>query len=272
MTTEKRDLSRSIKRTLEVLEYFDAEHPSVSVKEISLALGYPQSSTSILLKSLGELGYLHYDKKSRTYRPSPRVALLGRSVAPYLFGEGSVMAAMEDVGQRTGELVNLATPAGIMIQYIHVIPATNPVRLHMHTGAVRPMIGSGMGHLFLAALPNAELDVEIERLMNLLSEPAIGTQELMKEIRKIRRNGYVMATSTGTPGGGLVALRLPGLYGGAPLAIGIGGVANVIASNEERYIRILRDAVKRHIEPLLSRNGKASEPDSATRPALRSVP
>ncbi len=271
MTTGKRDLSRSIKRTLEVLEYFDAEHPSVSVNEISRALGYPQSSTSILLKSLAELGYLHYDKKTRSYRPSPRVALLGRSVAPYLFGDGSVMAAMEDVGQRTGELINLAAPAGIMVQYIHVIPATNPVRLHMHTGAVRPMIGSGMGHLFLAALPDDQLEAEIARLMSLLSEPTLDAEELMKDIRRIRRNGYVMSTSTVTPGGGLVALLLPGLYSGTPLAIGIGGVANVIASNEARYVQILRDAVKRHIEPLLAHNGKASEPDSAAHPSLRSA-
>src|SRR5690606_35115741 len=83
------ELSRSIKRTLEVLEFFDAEHPAVSVSEISRALGYPQSSTSILLKSLMELGYLHYDKVTRTYRPTARVALLGRNVQSYLFGDGA---------------------------------------------------------------------------------------------------------------------------------------------------------------------------------------
>ena len=249
----KRDLSRSIKRTLEVLEYFDAEHPAVSVNEISRALGYPQSSTSILLKSLAELGYLNYDKKTRTYRPSPRVALLGRGVQPYLFGDGSVLAAMEECGQRTGELVNLAAPAGVMVQYIHVIPATNPVRLHMHAGAVRPMIGSGMGHLFLSSLPDDELEEEIERLEKSFKEPALGREDLMKEIRKIRRKGYVLSTSTVTPGGGLIATLLPGLYSGTPLAIGIGGVASVITSNEDRFIEVLREAISRNVEPLLSR-------------------
>lgn len=251
----KRDLSRSIKRTLEVLEYFDAEHPAVSVNEISRALGYPQSSTSILLKSLAQLGYLNYDKKTRTYRPSPRVALIGRGVQPYLFGDGSVMAAMEEVGQRTGELINLAAPAGVVVQYIHVIPATNPVRLHMHAGAVRPMLGSGMGHLFLSALSDDELEEEIERLEKLLKEPEISREELMKDIRRIRRKGYALSTSTVTPGGGLIAVLLPGLYSGTPLAIGIGGVANVIIANEERYIEILREAISRHVEPLLSQAG-----------------
>ena len=157
MTKNKNDLSRSIKRTLEVLEYFDAEHITVSVGQISRALGYPQSSTSILLKNLGKLGYLHYDKASRTYRPTARVALLGRTVQSYLFGDGSVMSALEEISLQTGEAVILAAPAGTVVQYIHVIPATNPVRMHLRSGAVRPMVGSAVGHLFLSALTNTEL-------------------------------------------------------------------------------------------------------------------
>ena len=76
----QQDQARSIKRTLEVLEYFDEENPSASVGGISKELGYPQSSTSILLKSLLNLGYLSYDDKTRTYRPTARVALIGRGI------------------------------------------------------------------------------------------------------------------------------------------------------------------------------------------------
>jgi DNA-binding IclR family transcriptional regulator len=264
-----RDLSRSIKRTLEVLEYFNPEHPTVSVNEISKALGYPQSSTSILLKSLSELGYLNYDKKTRTYRPSPRVALLGRGLRPYLFGDGRVMAALEEVARSTGELTFLAAPAGAFAQYIHVIPATNPVRLHMHTGAVRPMIGSGAGHLFLSALPDSELNSEIERFSERIEKPTISRDQLMREIRRIRRNGYVLTTSTVTPGGGMLATLMPGLYGGSSLAVGVGGVAGIITANEEKYLAILRSAIQRHLAPLHSHSEMvmpAGETDMPQRP------
>ncbi len=251
----KSALSRSIKRTLEVLEYFDADRPAVSVSEISRALGYPQSSTSILLKSLGELGYLHYDRASRTYRPTARVALLGRGVQSYLFGDGSVMSALEEVSQRTGELVILAAPAGIVVQYIHVIPATNPVRMHLRTGAVRPMTGSAAGHLFLSARSDDLLEAEIVRLEAAQGEPLIARDELMKQICEIRRRGYAISTNTVTPGGGIVALLLPGEFNEMQLAIGIGGVAEVITANEQRFVSIMREAVTRHIEPLLARAG-----------------
>lgn len=243
------ELSRSIKRTLEVLEFFDAEHPAVSVSEISRALGYPQSSTSILLKSLMELGYLHYDKVTRTYRPTARVALLGRNVQSYLFGDGAVMAALEEMSQRTGETVILAARAGVVVQYIHVIPATNPVRLHLRVGAVRPMIGAAVGHLFLSTLPDEALAGEVQRLAEALDKPLPEDERkaLLKEIRKIRRNGYVHSNSTVTPGGGVVATLLPGSFNGQTLAVGIGGVASVISANCERFLAVLREAIRKHL-------------------------
>lgn len=247
MTSE---LSRSIKRTLEVLEYFDSEHPAVSVSEISRALGYPQSSTSILLKSLMELGYLHYDKLNRTYRPTARVALLGRGVQSYLFGDGSVMAALEEISQETGETVVLAARAGVVVQYIHVILATNPVRLHLRTGAVRPMIGSAVGHLFLSALPDAEVEGEIDRLIEAMGgTPTVTRDWLVKEVRKIRRNGFALSTNTVTPGGGVVTLLLPGTFNGQRLAVGIGGVASIITGNSERFVKVMRDAIRKHVQP-----------------------
>jgi DNA-binding IclR family transcriptional regulator len=249
MTKTKSDLSRSIKRTLEVLEYFDSEHPAVSVSEISRALGYPQSSTSILLKSLRELGYLHYDKASRSYRPTARVAMLGRGVREKLFGDGSVMAALEEIGQQTGETVILAVSEGIVVRYICVILATNPMRMHLRTGAVRPIIGSAVGHLFLSALPDDELAEEIKRLHRVQAETLIDDDELMRQIRRIRRRGHSLSTHTVTAGGGIVAILLPGEFNGTRLAIGIGGIAQTITGEESRYVEIMQAAVKRHVRP-----------------------
>lgn len=247
MSKSGSDLSRSIKRTLEVLEYFDQDRASVTVSEISRALGYPQSSTSILLKSLAELGYLHYDKPSRNYRPTARVALLGRGVEAHLFGDGSVMSVLEEIGQETGEMVILAAPEGIVVRYIYVIPATNPMRMHLRPGAVRPMIGSAVGHLFLSALPDAKLAEEIKRLHRVQAEILIDDGELMRQIRRIRRRGHSLSTHTVTPGGGIVAIMLPGEFNGTRLAIGIGGVAETIIANEKRFVEIMQSAVKRHI-------------------------
>jgi IclR helix-turn-helix domain len=45
--------------------------------EIARRLNYPPSSTSALLKSLLDLGYLDCDRKARTYVPTARISLVG---------------------------------------------------------------------------------------------------------------------------------------------------------------------------------------------------
>jgi predicted transcriptional regulator len=49
---------KSAMRTLALLEYFRRTKTSAAVTEIAAALGMPQSSTSVLLKSLVSLNYL----------------------------------------------------------------------------------------------------------------------------------------------------------------------------------------------------------------------
>lgn len=57
---------KSAGRVLQILEFFDDVKREANVVEICRALGYPQSSTSVLLRSLVQLGYLAYTPKGRS--------------------------------------------------------------------------------------------------------------------------------------------------------------------------------------------------------------
>src|SRR3546814_12959637 len=71
---------KSAARVLEVLEYFSERQSASSAEEVRRTLGYPQSSTSILLRSLASLGYRNSEPLNRTFRPTIRVALIGACV------------------------------------------------------------------------------------------------------------------------------------------------------------------------------------------------
>src|SRR3546814_3353376 len=76
---------------LRILEYFDSVQREACVSVISRTLKWPQSSTSVLLKSLVSLGYLQNDRFRRTYRPTHRVCLLGNWVDPALVRKGELL-------------------------------------------------------------------------------------------------------------------------------------------------------------------------------------
>ncbi|MES2977713.1 MAG: helix-turn-helix domain-containing protein [Pseudomonadota bacterium] len=250
----QQDQARSIKRTLEVLEYFDEDKTRASVGEIARELGYPQSSTSILLKSLFNLGYLAYDDKTRTYSPTARVALLGRGIRAHILGDGNVMAALDEISSKTGELIFLASSAGLSVHYIYVIPATNPLRMHLKVGAVRQLAGSATGHLFLSARTDEEI-ADIVSRTQAIDEGGAPPQldEVMRSVRKIRKQGFVLSTKTFNRGGGVLAMMLPRQFDSQPIAVCLGGVGSVVMDNAERYARVMNDAIARHLRPPVSK-------------------
>jgi DNA-binding IclR family transcriptional regulator len=119
-----RDEARTVKsavRVLEILEFFDEVQRPANVVTVSEALGYPQSSTSALLRSLVATGYLQVDRRSRTYTPTDRVSLLGSWINPPLFAEASLPRLMRAITVRTGALVLLSARNGGYSQCYHVL-------------------------------------------------------------------------------------------------------------------------------------------------------
>jgi DNA-binding IclR family transcriptional regulator len=129
-------------RTLAVLEHFRETKMPASVAQISSSLAMPQSSTSILLKSLVSLNYLEYDRETRRFLPSYRVTLLGDWIQRARFGDKRITEIVEALRTDTGETVMLGQQTGAGMQYLHVVPA---IQLLIHAGEIRPMSRTALG-------------------------------------------------------------------------------------------------------------------------------
>ena len=104
---------KSAGRALQILELFDVLQRNSTVTEIAELLGYPQSSTSVLLRSLTVMGYLDYDVNDRSYITSSKVALLGHWPSSHIVGDGQLTNFMRRVNERTGQAVVLAVRNGL---------------------------------------------------------------------------------------------------------------------------------------------------------------
>ena len=115
---------KSAGRVFEVLEFFREMRSPLSVREIAERFDYPLSSTSVLIKSIAELGYLSYDSRVRSYSMTIRVAMLGDWIYESSFGGSEIMALMDDLSARTRETVILGVQNDIFAQYVQVIQST----------------------------------------------------------------------------------------------------------------------------------------------------
>lgn len=248
-------MARTVKsavRVLEVLELFDRLQREASVGEIARELGYPISSTSMLLASLMERGYLRHGADQRSYFPTPRVTVLGSWVEPLLTPHAEVMRMMVELGEATGETIILAAPTRDQAQYLHVVPATTTMRMHVGPGTMRPLLACGLGRVLLSTMPEEKIRQLVMRHNGgplAPQEGRVSLAALQRELSGIRARGYAVVLRGVTPGAGLVGMVLPMDLGGLPLAIGIGGWAREMRARQQEYIDLLRDAVDRHLRP-----------------------
>jgi DNA-binding IclR family transcriptional regulator len=238
---------KSVARTLEILEFFDEVRKPVNVITVSTALGYPQSSTSALLRSMVAMGYLKFDRVQRTYLPTDRVPLLGSWLNPPLFAEGSLPRLIQSVVERSGQLVLLGARNGDYAQYIQVLDPNHAVDHHIRLGTKRPLATSGVGKALLSALD----EKEVKRLFHRINayrpegtEP-INISDLLSSLAEVRRKGYFVSTDQVVQGSGLIAMLMPTECTDRPLALGIGAPTATILAREEELVAIMRDEMKR---------------------------
>jgi len=241
---------KSAGRVLAILEFFDEIRREATEAEIASKLAYPQSSTSALLKSLIQLGYLDYDVGTRTYLPSPRVALLGTWLDAGPVRDGSLIRLLEDIAQATGDTVILAARNGIYSQYIHVIQARSRMRFLVPTGSRRLVVWSATGFALLGGAADEEIRALTRRANAELAESRpIDPRKVLAHVRELRERGYFFSRGLVTPGAGSIAMPLPrGIDRRGPrLAVGISQAHDKLVRRDDEIFACVHERIRRFI-------------------------
>jgi len=237
---------KSALRAVEILEFFMHERRPRAMSEIGLALGYPPSSATVLLKTLVGLGYLNFDRRTRLYFPTPKVTSLGDWIPSALFGSSRVLEAMQDVHAATGETVAIGTTTDVYLQYVKIIQSIHPLRFHVDEGTLRPLTRSALGWLLMSTMSDERVD-NIVRRANIATPNAserVKLPEMMRRIRQIRGKGYCSTENVPILGGATICVLLPTTIQNQPVALGLGGAAERIKQNSGRYLSVLQQAAR----------------------------
>lgn len=236
---------KSAERVLEVFDYFQRHRSPQQLKQICEALGYPQSSGTVLLKNLVNLGYLSYDRQTRCYFPTLKVAALGDWVEHAMFGHGQVFELMRDLHSVTGEAVSVALQNDVYMQYIRIIQSIHPLRFHTEEGSMRPLTLSATGWVLMSAHPDKEVDRLIRRanIATRRTEDRQPMDLMMQRVREARVSGTAYAENLPLFGGATLCVRLPMTVQGRPVVLGMGGALERIRPRRDEYLQLMQDLV-----------------------------
>lgn len=153
-----KSIIKSAQRVLQIFEFFaDVRKPS-SATEIANALGFPQSSTSMLLRSLVSLGYLDYHREIRTFEPTIRLSLLGGWIPERIDVASHIIEILNKLHEDLAETVVLGEQYRNFVRYIYVLQRPLPgISYYIKPGTLRPICTTAPGRMLLTL--NSERDV-----------------------------------------------------------------------------------------------------------------
>lgn len=237
---------KSASRTFEVLELFLEHRRPLRLSDIYKALGYPQSSTTNLLKSMVITGYLNYNRHTRAYLPTTRVSALGSWLPGFIHGDNSYRKLVEEIQRRTNETVALATQNDLFIQYVILISPDHEYKMPPPEGAMRLMAKSSSGYALMSGMKDREID-KICRYTNyyqLGGDKPVQFEEVIRDVRWARKIGFAYYNSTlPTPELSSISMRLDEQLHGIPLTIGVGGFANRIAAAKVDIVNTMQSCI-----------------------------
>jgi DNA-binding IclR family transcriptional regulator len=213
------------KRVIEVLEFFDEEHPQATVMDIVRRFDRPQSSTSELLSSLVDLGVLYKDPQSRSYSPTARAAMLGTGVQPALIRDGRLTAIIDRLSAQTGLGLAVFGMVGLKLQVYSWRSGKRPLRtVHpagFNGGQQEHLSDSAAGLLLLSTVPQPRRDGMLRRLnAEALPDRKFCLGDMATRVQQCREDGHAIGLAGFGSQAEITAVLLPGLPDSQPLAIG----------------------------------------------------
>jgi len=241
----RRPVVKSASRALEVLELFNEQRRPLKLQEIYELLDYPQSSATHLMKSMVHLGYVNYNRATRTYVPTCRVRSLGNWLSSAMYGQTRYHKLVETLQRRTDETVALSMQNDLFIQYFIIKTPDHEFKMPPNEGNMRLLTSSTSGMALLSRKSAAQVD-KICRHINYYEADAGGrvdVKTVLKEWEWVKQVGYCYRAHEPDPSTSSLAFPLEESLYGIPLALGVGGFADRLSRNKTRLTQIVRETI-----------------------------
>jgi DNA-binding IclR family transcriptional regulator len=237
--SDRKSLSRSAVRALDVLEYFGDVREPLRAIDIVRALDLHPSSTNQLLKTLVASGHLLFDARSKTYVPGPRLVRFSSWVVDSYGDKDRFHGLLGEVQTRTGGVATLTTPNDLFMQIVDLTGPLPPTSSAERGYQVSVFGSAAIGDAYLSVLP----DREVRRLMRRARLPRQETTSVLQRVSRTRSAGFAEGVSYD---GGFYSVAAPLPRGASPVPMVVAVAQNAQAVSERRGLeRTMREAITR---------------------------
>lgn len=211
---------QSLDRAFGLLEHMAAAGGDVALSELATLSGLPLPTIHRIIRTLVGSGYVR-QLPSRRYALGPRLIGLG-DAASRMLGSWAV-PQLSALVEQAGETANMAMLDGDAVVYVAQVPSKHSMRMFTEVGRRVPVHCTGVGKVLLAQLSSAEVLALLARTGMVAQTPHTITDpdRLLRELDKIRQQGYAVDDAEQELGVRCVAVAVPG--GPSMTAVSVSG-------------------------------------------------
>ncbi len=224
MSTSQKSGVQSVTRALSLLEIMADSPEECSLSEISEQANLPSSTVHRLLTSLVQVGYVAQDPATNRYSLGNNLIRLSHAAVKKHTLIRIARPWLEKTAAQTGETVNLTTRFGDSVIQLDHVDSPNMLRVSYPAGERFPLHASASGKVFLAFMPQTELNQLLTRTPEAFTAATVvDHQRLAQEIELTRSRGYALDDAERELGVRCVAAPICHSLGHVDAAISVSG-------------------------------------------------
>lgn len=182
--------TQAIRRALDVLGAFTHGEVEMSISDLASACSLSPSTAHRICRALVAEGFLQQDEPTARYSLGHAAVLLGQ-LAQRNYGLDRALLLLKEVGEMTGESVNLGIHVDQAAMVLLRVESPHPLRFEQPPGTRVPLHASSMGKLFLAFSPDPDAVVRgLSHLPRFTPSTLCDRGTLLADLRQICERGY----------------------------------------------------------------------------------
>lgn len=239
MTTEKESGGqgiRTVQRALDILACFSEEQPELKLTQISEKIGLAKSTTTRLLATLEQNGYVVRDLSTLKYKLGKKIYYLGYVAGKSIELKTIANPIMEKLRDETKETINLHILDGTFRVCIEQYLGLNTISHSIKIGAKHPLWAGAGGKAILAFQDDEFIKMVLKTAVN--PKP-----ELVNELKEIKIAYSCNSIDEEEVGSSAVSAPIFNIDGVVKASLSISGPTSRFSKeNVKNYQKIVKDA------------------------------
>jgi DNA-binding IclR family transcriptional regulator len=216
----------AVQKAFELLAMVADSAEGLGVSELSTALGYSKGTIHGIVQALLKAGALDQSPQRKKLFLGPAIMELAFKSRSYRRTIQQAQPLLDQLRDRVGQTVFLGMLSRSRVMIIAAAEAPNPLKISSPPGTSLPVLAGALGKMFLSQFDD-EKALQLIRsngLTRYTPKSITDGQAYLRELARVRREGYAVDDEEYLPGVRAVALSL-GNHRGLSLALWAVGFA-----------------------------------------------